>query len=243
MHLTLAESIDVLLPDLVPKLVVPDAVLGLKALADNLVPILRGGFECRLNANTSQVDFQQCIVPDEGELTLLQERIAAITSIDGISTDTRWSQLQEFLAEWQLYLKSIPEIWLEYDSNNSSIFLPIPAIFFGLPQEVSPAIETHAIAIKSLDLLLGHSGWQDWQDNLERCFKACPDGVFVSHIGVMLSRNSPALRVNVKRLQPDLLIPYLQQIGWQEETRELGALMKTVVGLMRSPNRLSGCRE
>lgn len=166
MHLTLAESIDVLLPNLVPKLVAPDRVLGLKVLADNLAPILRGGFECRLSTDVSQVDFQQCIVPDESELTLLQEQISAVTSGDGALTDAGWLQLQDFFAQWQLCLKSIPEIWLEFDVNNSSVFLPLPAIFFGLPQEVSLAIETHAIAAKSLNILLGYSGWHEWQDNL-----------------------------------------------------------------------------
>ncbi|MBP0027281.1 hypothetical protein [Roseofilum sp. Guam] len=236
---TLAESIELLLPDLVPKLVAPDRVLGLKGLADRLAPILRGGFECRLNFNTAQVDFQQCIVPNENELALLQEQISAVTSEDGV-THSGWLQLQDFLAQWQLSLQSIPEIWLEYDIDNSSVFFPLPAIFFGLPQEVSPALETYAIATQALDLLLGFSGWHKWQDNLEQCFRACPDGVFISHIGVMLSRNSPALRVNVKRLPPDLLIPYLQEIGWQGETKELEALMIQLFGLV---DRITVCLD
>ncbi|MDB9518584.1 hypothetical protein PN466_16685 [Roseofilum reptotaenium CS-1145] len=241
MNSTLRESIDLLLPHLMPTLVNPDAALGLKALASNLAPILRGGFECRLSTNSSPVDFQQCVVPDESEWTVLEEHISAVvTSTNSISVDPRASQLQDFLAQWQLSLQSISEIWLEYDIDDSSVFLPLPAIFFGLPQEVSPAIETYAIATQSLDLLLGSLGWHEWQDNLEQCFRACPDGVFISHIGVMLSRNSPALRVNVKRLQPDLLIPYLQEIGWQEETEELEALMIQLFGLV---DRLTVCLD
>lgn len=237
---TLTESIHLLLPNLVPKLVAPDAIWGLKTLTDNLTPILRGGFECRLGANRSQVDFQQCIIRDESELILLQEAIAIIASGDGISTDTRWSQLQYFLGQWQLSLQSIPEIWLEYDSDISSVFLPLPAIFFGLPQKRFPTIDTYAIAAKSLDLLLGRSGWHKWQDNLERCFRACPHGVFVSHIGVMLSRNVPALRVNVKGLQPAALISYLQEIGWPGETKEVEALMKQLFSLV---DRVTVCLD
>ncbi|MDB9373320.1 hypothetical protein PN464_08050, partial [Nodularia sphaerocarpa CS-585] len=118
--------------------------------------------------------------------------------------------------------------------------LPLPAIFFGLPQEVSPAVETYGIAVKSLNLLLGNLGWSGWQDNLYRCFAACPDGVFVSHIGVMLSRNSRALRVNVKRLQPNLLIPYLQQIGWQGETVKVAELMAELFALV---DRITVCLD
>lgn len=242
MHSTLTESLDLLLPNLVPTLVKPDAVLGLKALANNLAPILRGGFECRLSANSPQVDLQQCIVREERELALLREFIAATDG--GVSAHPGWSQLQNFLAEWSeplsLLHNSIPEIWLEFDINNSAVKLPLPAIFFGLPQDVSPAVETYAIATKSLNLLLGSEGWCEWQSNLDRCFGACPDGVFVSHIGVMLSRNAPALRVNVKRLQPDLLIPYLQEIGWQGETQELEALMKQLFALV---DRITVCLD
>ena len=241
MHSTLTESLDVLLPNLEPTLVTPDAALGLKALASNLAPILRGGFECRLSENSPQVDLQQCIVGDQRELVLLREFIAA-TSDGGQLVSEGWSQLENFLAEWS-YLNplhnSIPEIWLEFDINNSSV-LPLPAIFFGLPQEVSPAVETYAIATKSLDLLLGTSGWWEWQKNLFRCFAACPHGVFVSHIGVMLSRNTPALRVNVKRLQPDSLIPYLQQIGWETQTDELQLLMKQLFALV---DRITVCLD
>ncbi|MDJ1168789.1 hypothetical protein PMG71_05070 [Roseofilum sp. BLCC_M154] len=228
MHSPLTESIDILLPHLVPKLVAPDAIWGLKALTDNLAPILRGGFECRLSSDTSQVDFQQCIIRDESQLKSLQQAMAIATG-QSIPTDARWSQLQNFLAQWELSLHEIPEIWLEYDRDNSSDFLPLPAIFVGFPQEKNPTVDTYAIATKSLNLLLDCSVWHKWQDNLERCFRACPHGVFVSHIGVMLSRNSPALRVNVKHLQPDALVDYLQEIGWQQDTQELQALMKQLL--------------
>lgn len=222
MHSSLTDSFDVLLPNMVPKLVIPDAILGLKTLANNLAPILRGGFECRLSANSTQVDLQQCIVQDDTDILREQH--------------SEWLPLQDFLAEWRSSLKSIPEIWLEFDINNSS--LPIPAIFVGLPQEVSPALETYKIAAQSLNLL--QSDWNEWQHNLYRCFAACPNGVFVSHIGVMLSRNAPALRVNVKRLQADTLIPYLQQLGWQGETKELKALVKHLGALV---DRITVCLD
>ncbi|MEB3826589.1 hypothetical protein [Phormidium sp. CCY1219] len=236
----LTESLDVLLPNLMPVLVGSDAVLALKSLAGNLAPILRGGFECRLNANAPQVDLQQCIVREERELALLREFVAAAIANKGISVDSGWGKLQVFLDEWQSSLQGIPEIWLEFDVKSCSNFLPLPAIFFGLPQEVSPAVSTYPIAQKSLDLLLGKAGWREWQDNLDRCFSACPESVFVSHIGAMLSRNFPALRVNVKRLQPDGLIPYLQAVGWPGETTELEALMKELFALC---DRITVCLD
>lgn len=244
MHSTLTESLDVLLPNLEPTLVTPDAILSLKALAGNLAPILRGGFECRLFEDAPEVDLQQCIVGEENELVLLRELIATAISEGGETAHVGWFRLNDFLAEWLSSsspgANRITEIWLEFDIDKSQARVPIPAIFFGLQQDVSPATQTYALATKSLDLLLGDLGWCDWQDNLYRCFKSCPDGVFISHIGVMLSRNAPALRVNVKRLQPQLLIPYLQEIGWQHEIDELEALMKQLFGLV---DRITVCLD
>lgn len=264
MQSTLADSLDVLLgagteaPPL-KQLVEPDRVSGLKALAGNLAPILRGGFECRLGANAPQVDLQQCIVREESELALLRElagrhggrhrhRTAPTPAVDLGSAHLSWSRLNDFLDEWQSSLESIFEIWLEFDTPSPgspapgppASSLPLPAIFFGLPQEASPAIDSYEIAAESLDLLLGREGWREWQENIYPCFAACSDRVFVSHIGAMLSRNFPALRVNVKRLQPDGLVPYLQELGWQGETQEVEALMAELFALC---DRITVCLD
>lgn len=45
-----------------------------------------------------------------------------------------------------------------------------------------------------------------------------------------MSRSSRALRVNVKRLGPDSLIPYLQRLGWREEAGEPRALLAELAG-------------
>ena len=97
--------------------------------------------------------------------------------------------------------------------------------FMGLPVDGRPPMESYEVASQALDLLLGASGWSAWQENLAQCFAACPDGVFVSHIGAMLSRRASALRVNVKRLRLDTLATYLRQIGWPYETRDVETLM------------------
>ncbi len=113
---------------------------------------------------------------------------------------------------------------MEYDNKDSRPH-PIPSVFIGLPQKVSPSAETYGkITEPSLDRLLG-SDWQVCKGNLYPCFVHCPDDAFIGNIGVMLSRNSRSLRVNVKRLQPDSLISYLQRLGWRGETNELKALM------------------
>nr|VFK13521.1 MAG: hypothetical protein BECKLPF1236B_GA0070989_104818 [Candidatus Kentron sp. LPFa] len=223
MRSPLAESLDVLLPDLVPELVAPHMAARLKGLANGLPIILRGGFECRLGADAHRVDLQQCVYPGEGDL--LRER-------------TSTSMPRGFLAEWPSRLASIPEIWLEFDLDRPTDLPLSPVVFLGLPQGVSPAMETHGVAEKGVDLLLG----REWRrDRLRRYFSACPHGVFVSHIGAMSSRRGMSnpgassesdtgpngyLRVNVKRLRADSLPGYLRRIGWREDTEGPEASMR-----------------
>lgn len=223
-----ADSIDVLLKGhaLEQFLFCDRETIALKQLASQLPPILRGGFECRLSADDSQVDLQQCIQCDEKELDsvnkIIEKALSASKAADSPKDYVAWLRLQDFNAEWSKpdsFLRShIIEIWLEFDielnANAPQPSLPLPSIFFGLPQSSLPASEAYRIAEKSLDLLMGRSAWKPWQNNLRRCFETCSGDVFISHIGVMLSRNSPALRVNIRRLQPNSLATYLRQILW-----------------------------
>lgn len=235
MSSVLVESIDLLAPYLLPELTTFGAVADLNSLADHLPPILQGGFECRLNGNTSQVDLQQCISAEESQPETLKEYISKIVSSSIAENDT-WSRLQDFLEEWlqpdSLLQQNIIEIWLEFDNQGGADSLPIPAIFLGFPQKALSKAEIFPVLEKALNLLLGDTPWHQWKNNLERCFIACSDPVFVSHVGIMLSRNSPALRVNIKRLQADSLIPYLQSIGWENETESLAILASQLFSLV-----------
>lgn len=220
-----SESLNLLLLQLPEAFAASTQPASLQKLAQQMAPIARGGFECRLGNDEAPVDLQQCIVAGEGEPALLLQHLA--TAID--QNDPVWSRVIAFLNQWTDLDSSlhsdVPEIWLEFDDPGSTMDLPLPSIFFALPTNLSARPEAFKIASQVLDRLLGPSGWAEWESSLQRCFQACPEEVFVSHIGVMLSRTAQALRVNVKRLQPDLLPPYLHQIGWPEKTEALHKLM------------------
>jgi ubiquinone/menaquinone biosynthesis C-methylase UbiE len=219
-----AESINLLLPYLTPALVQPPQISALKAMTAQMAPILRGGFECRLGDNAPQVDVQQCVISDADEPSVLRDHVKAFSA----PTDIGWAPLQSLLNQWadpDSPLQEVPELWLEYDCPEVTDNLPLPSIFLALPSALSAKSNTYQMATQILDTLLGCSLWSGWQQSLYRCFAACPDGVFVSHIGVMLSRSIQALRINVKRLQPDFLIPYLQQLGWSGDTAAVEMLM------------------
>jgi len=159
---------------------------------------------------------------------LLRNGVSTIASTGNTGAGSKGTHWHDFLTEWSepsspLHI-GIPEIWMEYDNQDLRTH-PVPSVFIGLPQEVSPSAETYGkIAVPSLDRLFG-SDWHDCKDNLHRCFVHCPEPAFIGNIGIMLSRDSRSLRINVKRLQPDSLISYLQRLSWQGKTDELETLM------------------
>lgn len=232
MKASLADIVSPLLVDLPPALTAPNSLPILQALALHLAPILRGGFECRLGT-AQQIDLQQCIAVDDRQIALLQAHLTEIRA-NSAATDPMWARLLAFTTMWQesssFLRRMIPEIWLEFDAapeivTSHSTALPLPAFFFGLPQNASASVDSTIAAETLLDQLLGREQWSALQANVRRCFDACPEEAFVSHIGVMLSRATDALRINIKRLQPDTIIPYLQQIGWPGDADELATLM------------------
>ena len=257
MKSTLADTLQIVLPHLSPALAVPEAIASLQKTARLLAPIPRGGFECRLGSEP-QVDLQQCIVAGNGEAALLREHLGGMINRDA-RTDKAWARLHDFITQWSEPSSDlhheISEIWLEFDADfpKGSSDLPLPSLFFGLQQEATAIDKRLAVTERALDLLLGRSyippstsypstsGYGlSSQQNWRRCFEACPEGVFISHIGVMISRPTEALRVNVKRLHPEMLIPYLEGVGWQGPTDELQRLM---VELYDQVDRITVCLD
>jgi len=168
----LKEQLDVLLPCLGQALINSDQISSLRALATRLTPIPRGGFECRLGSDKPQVDLHQCIHPTDSELALLRNGVSIIASTGNTDARPKGTHWHDFLTEWSepsspLHI-GIPEIWMEYDNQDSRTH-PVPSVFIGLPQEASPSAETYGkIAVPSLDRLFG-SDWHDCKDNLYRC--------------------------------------------------------------------------
>lgn len=57
---------------------------------------------------------------------------------------------------------------------------------------------------------------------LRGCFEACQSGGYVGHIGVMLARPTPWLRVNLKNIRVEAVSAVLNLVGWRGDFRELG---------------------
>lgn len=223
---SLADMLEVVLPALSPALATPEAATRLRAQARLLAPVACAGFECRLRADSPQVDLSQCIRRDEGDPPILAAHLARMASA-GIADDPSWARLGEFCAEWMAPSSplhaGIHNIWLEFDLDGEASGAPAPSIFLSFVP--APWRETLANTERALSLLFGEPLSSPLRENVARCFAACPNVSSVSQIGAMLSRKDEALRVCVQRLAADQILPYLLEIGWPGPKDGLETLM------------------
>ena len=67
------------------------------------------------------------------------------------------------------------------------------------------------------------------EDIVIECIKNLPLESSVFQIGTMLSRNDDEIRIVIKRIQADQIIPYLKSIGWSDdENRGLSTLLEEI---------------
>lgn len=224
---TLEPSLAVILPDLPQALVASRAMPALWQSASTLPPICQGGFEVRLGASDPQIDLQQCILAKENE----PQRLAAYIDATQAErkTDPAWQRLRAFCTAWQepteLLQHGIDEIWLEMDNHILDSHCAIPSVFFGLQREGLADEVRHMVIVQALQTLQDAPLVPELEENLTRCLDACGNGVRVSHVGVMLSRQTEALRVNIKGLTPDVALSYLNVVGWPGNGEALSHLM------------------
>jgi hypothetical protein len=214
MAATLADSLDVVLPE-VPSALVPGSLHPhLRALSRELPAVPRCGFEVRLG-DSPEVDFQQNIVGDDGEPGRLLAHVSRSTG-----SGLPWGRLDDFLRGWtdpsSVLHAGIKDLWLELDRPPDASL----SVFLGLPRAPAPAAERMTLAEAALDRLASPAVWSPWLGTLERCLDACRNGAYVSHIGLMLGRATPGLRLNVKRLEPGDVGDYLRRVGWPGDMDE-----------------------
>lgn len=223
-----ADSLQIVIPHLSPKIATPIALSRIQTVAKLLAPIEIAGFEIRLDQENAQIDLQQKISSQNNEQKILAEYIAVASSHQEFK-ETAWSRIQQFCEVWSdrnsFLHNAITEIWLEFDLNESTHQLLIPSIFIGLNRDLKDSEQAFNITKYTIELLWGQPISDSLYSNLYRCFTICTAPTYISHVGVMLSRQIEALRINVSCLSPDKITSYLQTIGYPESTKEIEILV------------------
>ena len=228
---SLRDSLELVLPALPSELVSATAIPWLRAVASVLPPVHRAGFECRLADTEHEVDLQQGIFAGDGE----PAQLANFLTHAGPANDA-WAAVQRVAERWStpddLLHGAIDELWLELDAapGDGGAALALrdarPSVFAVLERAGAESVR---IACELVRILVSGEESAGLGRALSRCSVACPESARVSHVGVMLGRSLPAMRVHVRGLPVRELKRYLSRIGWAGEQEEIAALAQALL--------------
>ncbi|MEA5622969.1 prenyltransferase/squalene oxidase repeat-containing protein [Nostoc sp. UHCC 0251] len=235
MQPTLADSLNIILPALATELATSTSLSYLQKLAKLSAPIPRAGFEIRLNRENHQVDLQQGIFYQDDQPKILANHLSALASYNHEFKQPVWSRIYQFCEVWSSpnsCIKNISEIWLEFDITDSADQQLTPSIFLGIKNcNLLESEETFHVVKSALELLWKEPISDSLFSNLYRCFTACVKPAYISHVGIMLSRQGEVLRINVTKLSVYQIATYLQQIGYTQAPDEIERLVNELLDI------------
>ncbi len=194
------------------------------------------GFECRLAEGDSDADLLVCVSPYGRERELLATRGAAIGFPEDTWAEPGWEEVCAFAQAWRsegsCLHRRVLNMWLEFDTEPGSHASPVPSAFFGsVPLGAGGATGGRCqewIAEVAVPMLTGRPLKKAVGQTLQRCLKALPMCAHIFQTGVMLARNTEAVRVCISGLQPAQVPAYLKTIGWQGRLEEVRSVVETL---------------
>jgi hypothetical protein len=237
---TLADAVGAVRPFL-PECLVPsadaDRIGAIAALLPG--PLATGvGFECHLGEQPPHADFFVRIKAAEVGRDVLAGRSRSGSLPAVLAEHPVWARLSRVSRDWadpeHVLHRSIDNVWLEFDVGPADEAVPLPSVFFGAWGGISSRILTGAgteeqaygwLTQEALARMLARPLSAGTAEVLHGALDALPVGANVFQVGVMLARDTEAVRLCIVDLPTDQVSAYLAGLGWIGNTAELTALM------------------
>ncbi|MDB5361030.1 MAG: prenyltransferase and squalene oxidase repeat domain protein [Rhodospirillales bacterium] len=216
--LTASGCLDLLWSSWAPCPVVPAVRQRLDKLARTLPAVPHIGLELRLGGKTSQVDLHQLL--DADQASKARHILDDLDTSSIVDDGGPWARLHRFLQAWangHAFGALFKNIYLEHDlPEGDDHRARVPGIFLDVhnrSRDPQARAKREALIVEAIVWLRG--GLEaEAAAKLARCFEAAARVGSVGHIGLMLGREGGAIRVNIKDLDRDGLLPLLEAIGW-----------------------------
>ncbi len=188
------------------------------------------GFESKLGDLTPESDYMFAISSKKGERESIKKYLQSKNIPKEFKEKQEWQRVSKLVKYWgekesEIYEK-ILGLWFEFDIIDSTNKTPIPSIFLHTVSIKNKDIQNiNWLTEKTLPALMGQNIPEKLEKNLLNCIKNLPEKASLFNIGIMLSRPTYGIRVVVKRLQPNKIIPYLEKLGWKDKNDQLKNLI------------------
>jgi len=195
------------------------------------------GFEFRLTSTKARSDYLIAVSSQKGEREALVNTIKNGNLPKKFLQQKEWHQVRELTEQWadpkSILHKNILGLWLEFDTANEDIKTPVPNIFL---QTVPLRIDTPEdiekctwVTRDAIPILTGAKVSEQLENKFIDALKKLPEGASVFHVASMLARGSEGMRLVIKRIKPEDIVPYLESIGWKDnDENELTALLNDI---------------
>jgi hypothetical protein len=227
-------------PYVSPELISPAAMSSICGIASSLPGALTDffGFECHLGSADPVADFLVCARTEQGGRDVLAGRKPDRDLHSSCYTHPVWRQIRAFADAWSdpksPLFEGIHNLWLEFDINGVPEPIPVPSVFVG-SDLCKPLSSTADVGVmpehcgwltsKVLPTLLNRSLDAQVERQIATCLNLLPEGAGIFQTGVMLARASRAIRLCVRGLSPDEILPYLIAIAWTGSRAETGQVL------------------
>jgi len=230
-------------PSMPENLISNQNLFEIKKLSDYFVEDLTSFqiFESRLNSYDNQSDYCFAISSKNGEREVLLDLLNKGKLPKRFLKNSAWKNLREFTKEWikpnSILYENIIGLWFEFDTASNIPETPIPSFFI---QPKSNYVITGDLASQhywitkfSMQLLKGKPLSLNVEKKINECLTKLPGESSLFQIGTMLSRNDDEIRIVIKRIRPEEIIPYLESIGWSDnEKEELSTILEDIKNII-----------
>ena len=192
------------------------------------------GFEKRLMNPDAPSDYLIAVSALKGERNALIHLLENEKLPHAVLHKSEWKQLHRFALSWANPKSEIHEnvlgVWLEFDIADVSSEISIPSVFLQtVPLRIdSPADVKNCtwVTRNAIPCLEGKPVSEKLEKYFLEIVQKLPKGASVFHVASMLSRKTEGMRVVIKRIHPDDIVPYLKTIGWTDKENGLSQLIK-----------------
>jgi hypothetical protein len=219
-------------------LVAAEAFSRLEALAPLLPDVMSSYYlECRLAANSGQVDLMGCVRASDGG----RERLTShLLRCKQYQEHPIWKSVTDFCTSWSepgspLY-DLVPHVWLAFDLDGSSSSTRGPCLllctdpdYLDGTAQPKRSDTTTALQFRLLTDAVFNTLLKRYPDNSQRlilwsCHDLLPPGGRLIHLSMMLTRSSQTCKLNISMPKAEI-VQYLRCIHWSGSIIEIGALL------------------
>jgi hypothetical protein len=191
-----------------PVLVREAARERIRHLAARLPPQAMGGLECRLG-DDDRVDFHLFLRAGDSEVP------------PNVARHPWWSRLLELAAR---DASRDEDVVIEFDLDGRPGEDPRTSLFVPLEGTCG----TDFGWLESADRDPPVRGLEPLEENLKECLVCVVPGVFIAHIGAMLTRPDPCVRLNVGGIHVRALGAYLKAAPWKGDPNAAQAALEAL---------------